>query len=66
MNNLRLTVVVAARQRCTAATTITTTSPGPIDNVLAKLVQHLCSVQVLMGFLLLHSTKISLLCHVLS
>ena len=33
MNNLRSTVVVAARQGGTAATTITTTSTGQIDNV---------------------------------
>jgi len=33
MNNLRLSLVVAARQRYTAATTITTTSPRPIDSV---------------------------------
>ena len=33
LNHLRLTVDVAARQGCTAATTITTTSNGQIDNV---------------------------------
>ena len=65
MNNLCLTVVVAARQWNTGATTITTTSPRLIDNVAevsATIVQCLIIDEVFVVAL----NKNGLPCHVLS